>query len=58
LVEAKDGGTIVQFVPSGFQNGGPWVDLHDGAIRGWTYFLMNLKSVLEHGNDLRSPLDW
>jgi uncharacterized protein YndB with AHSA1/START domain len=57
-VEAEEGGTVVRFVHSGFESGGPWVPLHDGAIQGWTYFLMNLKSVLEHGYDLRSPLDW
>jgi uncharacterized protein YndB with AHSA1/START domain len=57
-VAAKKRGTVVKFVHSGFQNGGPWGDLYDGAIHGWTYFLMNLKSVLETGYDLRSPYDW
>jgi uncharacterized protein YndB with AHSA1/START domain len=57
-VEPKKRGTVVKFTHSGFRSGGAWVDLYDGAIRGWTYFLMNLKSVLEHGHDLRSPHDW
>jgi uncharacterized protein YndB with AHSA1/START domain len=57
-VEPKAGGTVVKFIHSGFKTRGPWVDLYDGAIRGWTYFLMNLKSVLEFGHDLRSPHDW
>jgi uncharacterized protein YndB with AHSA1/START domain len=57
-VQPKEGGTVLKFTHSGFQTGGPWVDLYDGAIRGWTYFMMNLKSVLEHGYDLRSPYDW
>jgi uncharacterized protein YndB with AHSA1/START domain len=57
-VEPKEGGTILRFTHSGFQNHGAWIDLYDGAIRGWTYFMMNLKSVLENGHDLRSPLDW
>ena len=57
-VRPKDGGTVLTFTHSGFHDGGLWVELHDGAIRGWTYFMMNLKSVMEHGFDLRSPNDW
>lgn len=57
-VEPKAGGTVLKFIHSGFQTDGPWVELYEGAIRGWTYFLMNAKSVLEHGYDLRSPHDW
>lgn len=57
-VEPKPGGTVLTFAHSGFQRRGAWVDLYDGAIHGWTYFMMNLKSVLDHGHDLRSPLDW
>jgi uncharacterized protein YndB with AHSA1/START domain len=57
-VTPKEDGTVLKFNHSGFGTEGPWVDLYDGAIRGWTYFLMNLKSVLEYGHDLRSPHDW
>lgn len=57
-VEPKKNGTIVRFTHSGFRRHGPWGELYEGAIRGWTYFLMNLKSVLENGHDLRSPYDW
>jgi uncharacterized protein YndB with AHSA1/START domain len=57
-VEPKKGGTVLRFIHSGFRTDGPWVDLYEGAIRGWTYFMMNLKSVVEYGHDLRSPLDW
>jgi uncharacterized protein YndB with AHSA1/START domain len=57
-VEPAKSGTIVRFAHSGFHAQGPWIELHDGAIQGWTYFLMNLKSVVDHGHDLRSPLDW
>jgi uncharacterized protein YndB with AHSA1/START domain len=57
-LERKGGGTVVRFTHSGFQRSGPWLDLYEGAIRGWTYFMMNLKSVVEHGHDLRSPYDW
>ena len=57
-VEPKAGGTVLRFTHSGFLVGRPWDDLYEGAIRGWTYFMLNLKSVLETGHDLRSPYDW
>jgi uncharacterized protein YndB with AHSA1/START domain len=57
-VRRKAGGSVVKFTHTGFGEGGKWVDLYEGAIRGWTYFLMNLKSVIEVGHDLRSPYDW
>jgi uncharacterized protein YndB with AHSA1/START domain len=57
-LEPKEKGTVLRFVHSGFQRSGDWVELYEGAIRGWTYFMMNLKSVLESDRDLRSPLDW
>ena len=55
---SRAGGTVLTFTHSGFGNGGAWIELYDGAIRGWTYFQMNLKSVLETDHDLRSPYDW
>lgn len=57
-LEAKEKGTILRFTHSGFQGSEEWVELYEGAIRGWTYFMMNLKSVLENDRDLRSPYDW
>lgn len=57
-IHPKAGGTLLRFTHSGFETHGAWVDLYEGAIRGWTYFMMNLKSVLENGHDLRSPCDW
>jgi uncharacterized protein YndB with AHSA1/START domain len=57
-LEAEEGGTVLRFAHTGFGAGEAWTDLYDGAIRGWTYLQMNLKSVLEVGHDLRSPLDW
>ena len=53
----KAGGTVVTFTHTGFRRRGAWVELYDGAIRGWTYFMMNLKSVVETGHDLRSKHD-
>jgi uncharacterized protein YndB with AHSA1/START domain len=57
-VERKADGSILRFTHSGFLTGGPWTDLYEGAIRGWTYFMMNFKSVMETNHDLRSPYDW
>jgi uncharacterized protein YndB with AHSA1/START domain len=57
-VEPKKGGAVVKLTHSGFPRDPRWVDLYGGAIQGWTYFLMNLKSVLDHGHDLRSQYDW
>jgi uncharacterized protein YndB with AHSA1/START domain len=46
---------------------GTLLTLRDGLTDGdslasragrWAYYLMNLKSVLENGKDLRSKLDW
>ena len=53
-VEPQGKGSVVKFAHSGFPKQERWVDLYAGAIQGWTYFLMNLKSVLDHGEDLRS----
>lgn len=51
-------GSIVRFTHTGFPKQERWTELYGGAIQGWTYFLRNLKSMAEHGTDLRSPLDW
>jgi|HubBroStandDraft_1064217.scaffolds.fasta_scaffold52278_2 uncharacterized protein YndB with AHSA1/START domain len=57
-VETKEGGTVLKFTHSGFPKQEKWVELYGGAIQGWTYFLMNFKSVVDHGRDLRSNFDW
>jgi uncharacterized protein YndB with AHSA1/START domain len=41
----------------GFKSGKKWVVLHGGVASGWAYYLQNLRSVLDHGTDLRSPSD-
>jgi uncharacterized protein YndB with AHSA1/START domain len=56
-VQARGGGTVVTVDHSGFPRLEQWTDLYGGAEWGWTYFLLNLKSVLESGHDLRSRLD-
>jgi len=57
-VQPKKGGTIVTLTHSGFPKQERWVELYGGAIHGWTYFLMNLKSFVSQGHDLRSSYDW
>ena len=57
-VEPKDGGSLFTVEHSGFPKLAKWTELYAGAEWGWTYFAMNLKSVLETGTDLRSPYDW
>ncbi len=56
-VRSKDGGSLLLVEHSGFPRGERWVDLYGGTEWGWTYFFLNLKSVLEAGHDLRSPFD-
>jgi uncharacterized protein YndB with AHSA1/START domain len=57
-VSSKADGTVLRFIHSGFRTTGEWAELYEGAVRGWTYFMMNLKSVIESDHDLRSPYDW
>jgi uncharacterized protein YndB with AHSA1/START domain len=56
-VAAKDQGTLLTVEHRGFPQDPKWTDLYAGAEWGWTYFAMNLKSVLENGHDLRSSYD-
>ena len=56
-VRPTKGGTILHLTHSGFPNASKWVDLYGVTEWGWTYYGMNLKSVLEAGRDLRSGLD-
>jgi uncharacterized protein YndB with AHSA1/START domain len=56
-VAAKEGGALLRIDHTGFPRLEAWTDLYGGAEWGWTYFAMNLKSVLEQGRDLRSTQD-
>jgi uncharacterized protein YndB with AHSA1/START domain len=56
-VVPREGGALLRVRHTGFPRREEWVDLYGGAEWGWTYFAMNLKSLLEHGHDLRSGLD-
>ncbi len=57
-VEPKEGGSVLKLTHSGFPRHERWVDLYGGSIQGWTYFMVNLKSALDYGHDLRSKHDW
>jgi uncharacterized protein YndB with AHSA1/START domain len=56
-VEPKDQGSLFRVEHSGFPTLEQWTELYGGAEWGWTYFALNLKSVVEHGHDLRSKYD-
>lgn len=56
-VSRRRNGSVVRMVHSGFPATEEWVDLYGVTEWGWTYYGMNLKSVLETGHDLRSDLD-
>jgi uncharacterized protein YndB with AHSA1/START domain len=49
-------GTLFKLEQTGFPRNS-FTQVYEGAIWGWTYFGMNLKSVLETGHDLRSSSD-
>jgi uncharacterized protein YndB with AHSA1/START domain len=50
-------GTRLTLRHSGYKTSRPWLEMYGGTQWGWAYYLMNLKSVLEHGHDLRDPSD-
>jgi uncharacterized protein YndB with AHSA1/START domain len=56
-VEPKGKGALLKILHSGYQKQEKWVEPYAGTHAGWSYFVMNLKSVLEHGHDLRSKHD-
>ena len=41
-------------IHSGWESGPEWQELKDSHLRGWTFFLANLKSHLETGTDDRA----
>jgi uncharacterized protein YndB with AHSA1/START domain len=50
-------GTQLTVTHRGFKSGKKWVALYGAIQSGWAYYLTNLRSVLEHGVDLRSNRD-
>jgi len=57
VLRRKGRGTLVTMTHRGFKSGRKWIALYGAINSGWAYYLANLKSVLEHGNDLRSRYD-
>jgi uncharacterized protein YndB with AHSA1/START domain len=53
----KEDGTVLDLTHTGFKSGALWTENYAAVCSGWAYFLMNLKSVLQHGRDLRSAQD-
>jgi uncharacterized protein YndB with AHSA1/START domain len=56
-IRKRGKGTELNVEHHGIPASPKWFDLFAGAEWGWTYFAMNLKSYLETGRDLRSPID-
>ncbi len=56
-VEPQGDGTLLRVEHTGFPATEEGSDLYAASEWGWTYFAMNLKSVLETGHDLRSSSD-
>jgi uncharacterized protein YndB with AHSA1/START domain len=56
-VRARGKGSLLRMVHSGFGTGPAWVQTYALTSSGWAYYLMNLKSVLECGRDLRRTQD-
>lgn len=50
----KKKGTLVRVVHSGLPKHETWVETALTSSSLWTFYLLNLKSVLEKGHDLRS----
>jgi uncharacterized protein YndB with AHSA1/START domain len=56
-LKKKGTGTILALTHEGFKSGKDWIWLYGAIQSGWAYYLTNLRSVLEHGTDLRSAHD-
>ncbi len=56
-LDGAPGGTLLTVEHTGFPRGERWTDLYGATEWGWTYFFLNLRSVLELGHDLRSSRD-
>ncbi len=53
FIPTEDDNTILELEHSGLGSGENWVKFYGVIHSGWTYYLLNLKSVLENGIDLR-----
>jgi uncharacterized protein YndB with AHSA1/START domain len=50
-------GSFLKVHHTGFPRTPGGIEQYGGTQSGWAYYLVNLRSVLEHGQDLRSPRD-
>ncbi len=55
-LEARDGGTVVRLVQSGFGDGPEWDDEFHMVTGGWSYFITHLKWYLERHRGVRRDL--
>lgn len=55
-LEARDGGTVVRLVQSGFGDGPEWDDEFHMVEGGWSYFMAHLQWYLERHRDVRRDL--
>lgn len=53
-VSKKRNGTLLKLHHTGFKDSEHFAE----CSSRWAYYLTNLKSVLDHGTDLRSEYDW
>jgi uncharacterized protein YndB with AHSA1/START domain len=53
-VAKKGDGTLMKLRHTGFKDPEHFAE----CSSRWAYYLTNMKSVLDHGNDLRSKYDW
>jgi uncharacterized protein YndB with AHSA1/START domain len=53
----KGRGTLLRLRHTGYPASTGWIDVYGATQSGWAYFLLNLKSVLQTGVDLRSLND-
>jgi len=56
-LQKKGKGTLLTITHSGFKDGKRSIALFGGIRSGWAYYLTNLRSVLDHGTDLRTEHD-
>jgi uncharacterized protein YndB with AHSA1/START domain len=56
-VRSSGSGTILSLRHTGFPRTAFGVEQYGGTQAGWAYYFLNLRSVLEHGRDLRSLRD-
>jgi uncharacterized protein YndB with AHSA1/START domain len=57
-LEAKDGGTVLRLVHSGFDASAEWDAEYHMTVGGWSYFLENLRVYLERHRGVGRDLLW